>query len=102
MILKAKIKLNIKENIKDIKKIYYLGKKTVSSCKKPVTSRLNQLLLGPPKKLRPELPGSVPGSRYGTGFEEFSTSWFWYLVPFLDFLVPGRFLVNPISVTLYL
>ena len=76
-------------------------KKIVSSCKKTVTSRLNQLLLGPPKKLRPELPGSVPGSWYGTGFEEFSTSWFWYLVPFLDFLVPGRFLVNPISVTLY-
>ena len=32
----------------------------------------------------------------------FSTSWFWYLVPFLDFLVPGRFLVNLISVTLYI
>ena len=71
MILKAKIKLNIKENIKDI--IIYpiiLVKKTVISCKKPVTSWLNQLLLGPPKKLRPEFPGSV-GSRYGTGFEEF-------------------------------
>ena len=47
-------------------------------------------------------PTRNKASWYDTRFEEFLDFCFRYLVPFLDFLVPGRFLVNLISVTLYI
>ena len=51
-------------------------------------------------RIRPELPGSVPGSGFGSWFLIFPNSWeafgSWFF-KLVIFFVPGRLLVNLVS-----
>jgi hypothetical protein len=56
------------------------------------------------QELRPKIPGSVPGSGFGSWFDEKWTSWSGFgscSRKIQDFLVPGRFLVNLVSFVPY-
>jgi hypothetical protein len=56
------------------------------------------------RELRPKIPGFVPGSGFGSWFDEKWTSWAGFVScskKIQDFLVPGGFLVNLVSFVPY-